>query len=404
MTSKIEVKDVKPSGGMIFYPQSYVIDKDSDYSYAKGVNELGHPCVFYLNPDEGARERAKDSDTAQSIPTFAEFSDTRKRATRSCYADPSNNPANPVGVLLMEQVAPFEKPYHEHDTPVYTARWASILRDSEEMPRVPIGYGYLEINTPAKVGDDINEYMQRYKDIEADMEAGLIDNLIEADEEKQRLYKLILTGRKKWFVAVILKHRMIKQIEDVSVLSITDAIKPYLEGFTKSGMYGGVIIRSRKDGVILPDLTYQCDMQYDYANSQVMNVNDVIANFFKFGGTKLIRAVNDNPDIIVDIIPTQRINCGKLGNNKYSLEIEKQGATAKIMKAYVDRNAHSDPVANYKKNKQFLYCKVAVRPAEIYREEDRGNILVSAIHAFSAPIGNVLSINEKGEPEYKMPE
>lgn len=400
MTTK--EKEVKPSGGIVFYPREYVLDDNPDYSYAKGVDELGNPCVIYLNPDEESRSNARDSSTAQTIPSFDDFADTRSRAVRSCYVSKDNGPANPNGILLAEQVIPFKEPYHEHDVPVYSAGWASILRDCDESPKVPMGFGYFEINTHNQAGEAVNEYLQRYKDIDDDMKAGLIENTIDADEEKMNLYNSIMSLRKKWFIAVIIKHKLIKQVESPSKNSLADAIRPYLSGFTKSGMYGGTIVRVRKDNLVITDLSFQCDMVYDYANSVISDVDSIIDECLKWNLGKILRAVESDPELIVEVIPTQRINCGKLGNEKYGKEIDASGAASKIMKAYLEKEAHNDPFVNFKRDKKFLYCKVAVRPAEIYKGPSKGNILVSSIHAFSAPIGNVLSISNTGSPEYKL--
>jgi len=152
-------------------------------------------------------------------------------------------------------------------------------------------------------------------------------------------------------------------------------------------------------------LCSQCDMSYDYKNLVVRDVKGVIDDFLAWDGKKIIRELKSKPQLIVEIIPTQRSNCGKIGNDRYNKDLSYLGGSMQIpktLKAYVSSEVYTNPIIDYKKEKKFLYSMIAVRVAEIHSSKGTGNLLVSAIHAFSAPIGNVFSIDESGKPAYIM--
>lgn len=390
-------------GGMILCPREYYIDSENgDLSYCYGVNEYGKEVVFYLNPTEQAREAARSSSTGQTVPNFEEFSDDDRRNTKQCNPDPENSLASPYGILMMEQISVKE----DHSlsakypsVPVYEAKWASILREGDYMEMPPIGFGYMEIGYHPKVNGEVDDLRLQYQDIESQLAQGIISE-VDAEEKKENLYLQITSRRQKWFIAVIVKHKMQVTIENKNQETIASYLSTYLTKFTDKGMYGGAMIRVRNGDIVDSELSCYCNMSYDYQNKCVRDVNQVVNDWFKFNGNKILRKAQGDNNIHIDIIPTQRINFAKMSTDKYSKDLASM--SSKIMKTYVDRKAHFNPNINFFKDKVFLLSKVGVRLAKAKRGESKGNLLGSTIHSFSPPMGNIFSINSSGEMKYKM--
>jgi hypothetical protein len=390
-------------GGMLLYPKKYFIeDSNEDLSYCYGVNEYGKEVIFYLNPTEQARESARASSTGQTIPNFEEFSDEDRRATKPCNANEANCPKTPYGILMMEQVSPKE----EHplanaypNVPVYEAKWASILREGDYMEVPPIGFGYMEIGYHPKVNGEVDDLRLQYQEVERQLKAGMISE-VDAEEKKESLYVQITARRQKWFVGVVVKHKLQATMQHKTKEEITSYLGSYLTKYTSQGIYGGAMIRVRKNDVVDSNLSCYCNMSYDYRNKCVKDINSVINDWFKFNGNRILKAAHNNPDIYIDIIPTQRINFAKMSTDKYSKDLASMGS--KIMKTYVDKKVHFNPDVNFFKDKVFLLSKIGIRLAKAKKGESKGNLLGSTIHSFSSPMGNIFSVDSSGEMKYKM--
>lgn len=397
-----ENADNKPSGGMVFYPRSYDIVQSIDDSYARGVNQDGEECIVYVRPTEAARAAASVSGSAKTVPTLMEFAEDGRRARNPCLSAPDNCQETPEGVFLVEQVVKHDDLSIKHNgLPVYVGRWASVLRDSSDVPKVPVGPGYIEIGMSSKVDSEINEYMTQYQELMGEIDAGVVDNMSDAEEQRIGLYNKIMAGRKKWFVAVMMRVKETVTMNEVSAESLKSVIQPILDKYTICGMYGGVMVRVRSDNTVISESCSSCNMQFDYKKGEPQKSGDVFENFMKFYGKKLIWAVKSN-SYTVDIIPTIRINCGPKGTQKLDDQF-KAGGTPKLLKTFVDRDAHDDPMANYIKSKSFLFANVALRLAVIGQNRSgAGNHLLSSVHAYSAPKGNIFTADAEGNPTYRM--
>lgn len=390
-------------GGMLLYPRQYFInDGDENLSYCRGVNEYGKEVLFYLNPTEQARESARMSTTGQTVPNFEEFSDEDRRATKPCNANQDNSPKTPFGILMMEQVSPKEDSLIASDypgIPVYEAKWASILREGDYMDVPPIGFGYMEIGYHPKVNGEVDDLRLQYQDIQRQLDAGAISE-VDAEEIKEGLYVRITQQRQKWFVAVVLKHKMQATMTQNSQEEISSYLNAFLTKYTDNGMYGGALVRVRRGDIVDSNLSCYCNMAYDYKNKCVQNIDFVLENWFKFNGNRIMRAASQDASVEIDIIPVQRINFGKMSVDKYSKDIGSMNS--KIMKTYVDKSAHFNPDVNFFKDKVFLLSKIGVRLAKVKRGESKGGFLASTIHSFSSPMGNIFSVNKEGKMIYKM--
>lgn len=390
-------------GGMLLYPREYHIDENNpDLSYCYGVNEYGKDVIFYLDPTEQARESARKSTTGQTVPNFEEFADDDRRATKQCNADEMNSPAKPFGILMMEQAAPKEENTITDKypgIPVYDAKWASILREGIYMNVPPIGFGYMEIGFHPKVNGEVDDLKLQYKQVEQDFSGGRMSE-VDADEKKENLYLQITQNRQKWFIAVILKHKQQVTLTHNSKEEFFGYLSSYLNNYTDNGMYGGAMIRVRRGDVVDSKLSCYCNMSYDYKKGCVKDVNVVLDDWFKFNGNRIMKAATKDANVTIDIIPTQRINFGKMSVDKYSKDLGLM--SSKIMKTYVDKSAHFNPNVDFFREKVFLASKIGVRLANVKRGASKGGFLASTIHSFSPPLGNIFSLNNKGEVVYKM--
>ncbi|MFK4132154.1 hypothetical protein ACI2KR_07625 [Pseudomonas luteola] len=399
------MSDVKPSGGMPLYPLQYVIDKgNEDNSYVICRNLSDNIVVFKLNPPEEARLKAQN-ETDSSVPQLKKFSETHKKAHNPCNAHEDNNKKAPYGIFLGEQVAAsgsVEIEYKGETIKVqcFEGRWASVLRDGLDGFRAPMGYGYLEVNFGATLSPAGNEQRLQYEEM-----CNIVKNadrypdadLVEIEANKSRLAGALRQDRKKWFVGVLIHAQNTIGLNQQSVIHLRSAIQTVLERYTKKGVYGGAIIRVRKDKIVQTALCKTCDHQYDAVRKEVKNIDVILDDFMKYGGNRIVREVSSK-GYVVDIIPTERFNCGKIGNQLYSKDVS--SPVSKVMKTYVDNTYHADPLANIKKSHGFMYSRICMRLAETIDGSD--NYLLSAIHSFSKPLGSILTIDKKGEPSFKL--
>lgn len=388
----------KKSGGFVFYPQQYVLDASNpDESFALGVTHGGHYCRVFINPPASARDKAKNSEIANDIPVMEAFAETHKKARKPCFCSPDNSSQNPNGILLIEQV---EKIESADGIPTYQGKWASVLRENHEMPQTHVGRGYLEINFNTNQKGDALEYSHQYRDLQSRIENNQVHDHLEAKSELNRLYSAIIASRKKLFVGCIIKHQEIISISSADPIALKDALRTPLLRYTGSGMYGGALVRVRSGKYVSEKSCSQCEMSLDYSSNQIVDVETVLLDFLKYNFGKIKAAMASN-GAVIEVIPVQRINCGPKGNSKYSKEME-QSSDAKILKTYVEGQSRANPLINFKREKKFLFANIAAKTAEVYSGQSTGNILLSVLHAFSAPKGNIFSIDSYGEATLKV--
>jgi len=397
-------EESKQSGGMVFYPRSYHTTSDINTSYAIGVNHYGKDIVVFIIPTASSIAAANDKNTAQTIPTLLEFSDTGRKANNPCFASSNNCQKQQEGVMVLEQVTENKelsgRPEY-NGLPVYQCTWASVLREYSDMPKSPVGTGYMEIGFSYKVSPEVNDMVFQYNELISDIESGRRDDVMDAEQQREELYKAIICGRKKWFVAVMLRSDEIFSLSDLSNDFAKKTIIPILKKYTMKGFYGGVIFRVRHGKTVIKELSSSCNMVFDYQLKEPKKVEEVVDTYMKFYGNKLLRE-SANHGYTVDIIPTIRFNCGPMGTINMSNEFKEPGVP-KMLKTYIESDYHQDPMANYQKKSAFLFADIGIRLAVIREgKEGAGNYLVSSAHAFSAPKGNVLTIGASGESEYNM--
>lgn len=391
-------------GGMIVYPREYFVNEDDEFSsHLLALNHLGEECIVFIEPTEENRRKAADSSSAETVPSLVAFAETGRRAQRPCFASADNGPDKSCGIFVLEQVSYEEARSQQFGKPVYSGKWASVLREDDEVPDCMVGKGYLELGFKKQLSAEASDMLLEFQELEMQKQSGQI-SAIDAAERQESLSARIMADRKKWFVAVFLKPHETLRLPTLSPQMFDAALRPGLTKYTHDGMYGGALIRARKGKVVLSRLSGFCNMQFDYTNGGVKPFEDVFAEFMKYTGNRLMAAKNRDPNIVVEVIPVQRVNCGKLGNDKYAKDVSAPlfGRSSKVMNTYLDRRVHHNPQANYLIEKPFLFADIAVRLAQAKEKKSKGNCLVSSVHAFSAPFGNAFCIDPKGRAVLQM--
>lgn len=392
----------KPRGGVVFYPREYRVHESIDDSYIIGVNQLNEPCVAYVRPTIAAREAAGRGATAQTIPTVALFSETDRRAANPCFVSPDNCPSNPEGILLLEQVMIDKSLSGLHgELPVYVAQWASVLRDESSSPMPLVAPGYMEIGFKNFIDDGLRDLIHQYKILSSAISSGNVDSPIDADTELQSLRRDIMLSREKFFVCVLMACRQIRSYQQPSIQDLSGTITKMLTHYTRNGMYSSVLVRVRVNNTVIRKHCFTCTSSFDYKAKTVVPIEKTVSDFLRknFGS---IRAGSQLDGAIVELIPSQRVNCGNRGRDKYSKQFETLGVP-KIVKTFVEKEYQQDPLCDYVRNNCFMFCNVAARLSLVRNgRSGAGNFLLSTAHAFSAPLGNPFTINSSGVSEYDL--
>lgn len=389
---------------MIIYPREYFVNEDNEFqSHVAALNHLGELCTVFIEPTDENRRKAADSTSAETVPSLSVYAETGRRAIRPCIATPDNGPDNACGIFVLEQVTYDADRSQAFGMPVYSGKWASVLREADDVPNCLVGKGYLEMGFKRSLSPEASDMLLEYKELDLRKQSGALSP-IECQELKEGLAAKIMASRQKWFVAVLIKHHETLRLPSVSQITLDAALRPGLTKYTHDGMYGGALIRARRGKVVLSKLSGYCNMQFDYESRTVKSFEDVFADFMKYTGARLIRAKQQDPEIVVEVIPVQRVNCGKPGNDKFSKDVcaPLYGKASKVLNTYIDRRVHTDPEAKYLVEKPFLYADIAIRLAEAKEKKSKGNCLVSSVHAFSAPYGNAFCLDPKGRSRLVM--
>jgi hypothetical protein len=389
-------------GGFVFYPREYSINSSEHTEhYAQGVDQNGIQCVVYIHPPEHFLRNAKNASTAQSVPSLAQFSETHRRAQNPCEAHPENAPGNESGVLLIEQLS--EAPENLaslHDMPVYLGKWASILSEGSYMPAPLVGKGYLELNFHNKDGEVSEFHRKAWVMLKKGLEAGEIpaNKIHETIDTMDQHYNSYIENQMKWFVGVVIQPELTEQLHEPSLASVKESLIKLLSLDAPPGVYRGVMVRIRSGETVSYRSSCSVATQYNYKEKRPQTAEEAVSFFLREYSKHIGSALQRGNT--VEFIPTLRVNCGKQGNEKYAKEI---GLMGKIQKCYIDKRFHNTPGNLAKKNNGFLFADIAIRLAEINSNNaTKGNLLLSSIHAFSAPQGNAMSISSAGLPEYKM--
>ncbi|MDG3025371.1 hypothetical protein P7410_17220 [Vibrio parahaemolyticus] len=406
MNDKSISEKLKPlHGGVVFYPREYVLDNhDFLKSYADGVTEGGKEVRVYIVPEETLIKRAQDTTSGTTIPTIDTFSETHRNAHNPCLADPNNSKETPTGILLIEQASVDETSIAQIGKPTIIGKWASVIQIGDEGKLSEIGKGYLEVTMSPKPTGLMLELMPKFRQLNEQVAQGM-RNPLDVIEEKRMLYSRIMGERKKFFVAVIIKHQELMQVTDYNIQNFRNLLAQLITRYTSEGMYGGAMIRVRSGNEVLRRFCYTCNHSYDYrkGDGSLADPFEKVDEFLKYGGRQLLNHCQRNNTCVLEVIPTQRINCARNGNDRYSKDINNSPmGESKILKTYVEKNLREVPDVNIEREKGFVFCNVALRLSLLRKAGSKGNKVLSAIHAFSRPLGNIYTIDHTGKPLYKI--
>lgn len=391
----------KPAGGMVIYPRNYNTDQDDPTRhFVYGVNAQGEECYVAIIPSEQAQQNSRNPSTAQTIPSIAQFAETHRKARMPCAASPDNSPEKPEGVLLFEQIEIDEEKSQSLGKKVVTAKWASVLTEGSDMPAPVIGKGYLEVNFHFKHSDEAKLYQEEWLGLKRRMMQNVIPDgqMLEAQTRMEDLYRNYIANQTVWFVGVVVEHHAIRTLNDITSGGLYQAIMSELEKPAIPGGYRGVTVRARSGDKVSPYQSFSVATQYDYTEKRPKTAKEATDEFFKFNKSKVTTLLNSGATI--ELMPSMRINCGKRGNDKFSREIQPLG---KVQKCYIDKRFQNSPGNFARDLNGYLFSDVAIRLAEINTDRSSiGNLLLSTIHSYSAPQGNMLTMDSTGKSVYQV--
>lgn len=367
---------------IVLYPREYMIDGNPENHYVSGVTLDGRVIKVrlrldpkYLESIEGKEEKVP--------PRLSEFARKDYKAPRPCIASPDNGRDKREGVLLFSKAYPVDE-----DETEYVAGWAVLLAEHDGSPDPLFGLGRIQI--------DAFEYgeCQRIKD---DIER--LESLVAtphhdatADAKLSRLYRELHNATTFRFRAFMFKPYEIERIYPLTEQKMRDIIIHYLDKYTCNGMYGGVFVRviDKKTGLV----TRMSEFVEITFNQGRIVTPDEVYNEFMYGkknesgrvikGGGGIQILRKSDDIEVDIIPTQSVNCGPLGN-KYYKDYDQYNS---LINTYTDSTTGLP-----------MLCDVAIRT---WVNPQTGNTLLARIYAISPMKGNEFEMDEKGRFTHRL--
>jgi hypothetical protein len=394
--------------GFIGYPQSYELGQTPETSFIRGVDQAGQPFLLELKIPSNFIEAAKKK-TDISIPDVISLAETHRKARNPCFAGDINGPGNAMsGVFLAEQVKIVNAATHH-----YSANWLSILREDKNAPAQRSGLGYMEINGKQSKTAEAEEKKFRLIEMNDAYNGVLSSNpnaesvmgisLLEFTQERDDLALALFDMQQKWFIGVEVQYDRLVNLKMGDELSAKKRVVDFISDNSVNGMDGGVILRPVKtegnQRIVVVDSVRRLNHQYDYRSQSIPTVDSLWSTFMEMGGSGWIKAMNKK-GYEVEAIPCQRVNCGKVSNEKYAKEMGKR--FSKQLKAFVDNRFHHAPYVNFSMQNAYLASPIAMRNAETRKSDFNGNILLSSMHSFGKALGNALEIDKDGEKTLSM--
>lgn len=378
--------------GFIFYPREYhIVDGDIYQSYAIGVSEGGRECLAFIHPDEHHIEAAKKY-SDKRIPSFEDFSESEP----PCEAHPDNGPDNPKSMILLEQASSGIIPGISDPRPVMIAKWASVIKLNERAITPPVGYGYLEINLNGAKNEEGQHLLNQVKEIQQQIDAGAGD-VLSLEDQRDKILSQFYLNASCYFSAVMLAYKKITKVTNISELE--SVLRNCYNRLNHDGRFAGALVRVRDESSVFLNDCSTYEVRYDSKAGAIESFEESFDRFMRFGGNQSVRAYQEK-GLILEVIPTQRLNCGPMGNGKYQKDLA-QAQGSKIMKTYVENDYHCKPYVNLKREKAFLYSRIALRIAKAKKGAGKGNHLVSSVHAYMKPRGNPFQVDMEAKPTYK---
>ncbi len=399
--------------GIIVFPLQYVELNNYFDSFLIGKDASDRIIKLFIRPNEQDVLNAQSSGST-TMPLIENFADISRRAMNPCFADMKNSKHNPVGVLLAEQCSQLNDEIidfngEQVNVAVYESRWASNLRESEDMPTPAIGVGYIEVayNYPKNDAQNFSQIKSLIKEYDNFNKISSISAL-DKDEQLQRMYEKITSTRSKIFTAIILKHKeIIEGVTDLSEAGFRGMLEGMAKKYSNNGRYGMVLIRVRQGDVVISSACTEYVQGFNYAGKRINTPDENWQSFLNYKFSKLSPWLS-RQDVTIDFIPAQRINTayhGKamMGDDFFPVSGANQLLPAsKYAKQFIDKECHFDPTVDLVEKSCFLASMVAVRIAKIQKGGDKNNELISNIHSFSTVIGNPFEIRSDLKTSFSM--
>lgn len=402
----IEAVLANEARGFVGYPRKYENDR------IICVDHAGQELTLILDvPDRFVEAAKKQAD--KPVPKIEGMAETHKRAQNPCIAMEDNGPlTRSGGCFVAEQVVPVEG-----QPGVYKATWLSILKNWETDPEPMFGFGYLETNIKLPFTPEVelkksrlvemNDALRAVLAAKAEPEQILGMDTVDFYAARTQLMMELYQAGTKWFIGVDVQYRRLDIAQMDNEVLLKRQIVEMIASNSVNGMYGGVILRPVKivngDRIVQEDSVRRIDHKYDYAKKCVPPAESAWEEWLSRGKGSGWLKVMKRDGYEVEIIPIQRVNAGKISNDKYSKEYLKEGNTLpKQIKAWVDQEFHEAPYVSFASQNAYLVTPIAIRCADTRAKEHAGNILLSSIHAFGKAFGNAIELDKDMKRTLKL--
>jgi len=366
---------------IVLYPREYMVDGNAEHHHVRGITRDGRIVNVRLKIEDEYLNSLKNA-SEKMVPRLSEFARTDLKAPRPCLSSEDNSPEHREGVLL------FSKAHAVNDEETdYVAGWAVVLAETADHPDPMFALGRMQIDPVenAKCRGIKNEYNKLSLLVNTPQHTADIDrqlSRLEREHHEETNFR---------FRAFMIKPEEIVRIKTVCENELRAVITPFLDRYTRDGMYGGCFIRviDKKTGLVTK-MSSRVETYFDrgivgpeQAYVEFMYGRKDDAGLITRGG-RGAKMIHMSEDIIVDIIPMQCINCGPLG---IKLHKEKEQYDS-LFSTYTDPHTELP-----------MLCDIAIRP---WVNPQTGNTLLARIYAASPMKGNEFELGSDGHFTFRL--
>ena len=370
----------------VCYPRQYVLDQPGEDDYVLGVGPDGHPVKFSM-PSTTVMDELRAKYDVDHTPSIARFSDTRDSNPMACQDTPDNSAENPSGQVLFQQAFLLG---HDDGVPHYRAGWGSVICKNAQNLEPEFGIGYMEIDykkqtLSATQRAEFTQLEQSYKAINRKLYAAG-----EETKSGQKLKESLLEVARRMdsltnpaFRAVILHPEDTVSMPLSGIKNIEREIEHAVERYSHQGRLGGFMLRVTDEaGRIQPGLSGEGYAWRKGGGTQAPK--EVSRGYLHASGNGQHLKQFAGQGYTVDIIPTQRINCGPGGNSTY----QKPAQINTLRKMYLDKRTGGT-----------LAYTIALRLAQT---RDHQTHLLARAYPVGPAMGHPLQVDPSGSFTYPL--
>jgi hypothetical protein len=369
---------------IVAYPREYVIGHgDDDYVIA---TEPGDGLIKISMPSTAVMDELRSKYDVDHTPSIARFADTRDSNPMACQHSPDNCKDNPQGQILFQQS--FLVGY-EDGIPHYRAGWGSVICKNAQNLAPEFGLGYMEIDykrhmlSPTEKSE-LTQLEQSYKAINRKLfAAGDSPSGKKLQEELKTVARRIDDLTDPAFRAVMLHPEETVSMPLNGIKNIERAMEHAVDRYSHQGRLGGFILRvTDEGGRIVPGLSGE-----GYAwrkGNATQEAKEVSQGYLYAMDRGRLLKQYQGQGYTVDIVPTQRINCGPGGNNTYS----RPAQIDTLRKMYMDKRTGAT-----------LAYTMALRLATT---RDFQNHLLARAYPVGPAMGHPMQVDPEGSFSYPL--